>query len=98
DDLARSLARRADHARAEDQSHAVPEERLPEGLGYVRSLARQELRGVAEEGDLRAESPQRLRPLAADRAAAEDREVSGPLGELEDGLAREEARLVEPRN
>ena len=98
DDLACRAVLHGGDPGAEDQAHPVPEQRLPDDLAAVRVVARQELRGVARERDLRPEPSERLRQLAAHRAAAQHREVARSLGELEHGLAGEEARFDEPRD
>ena len=75
EDLAGSHAGDVDDRHPEGEAHPVLQERLPDDLGRVRILARQELRGIAQERHLRAEAAERLRQLASDRPAAHDRQT-----------------------
>ena len=60
-------------------------------VGGVGVLAGEELGPDVEDGDVGAEAREGLGQLAADRAAADDRQAAGQLGQVEDGLVGEVA-------
>ena len=65
-----------DRLHAEDQLDAVPSQLLAEGVAERRGLAGQHVLGPLDQGHVAAEPAHDLGHLGADRAAAEDQQVT----------------------
>ena len=79
----------ADDRRFEVKPHAVGFHRRAHDRREVGVLARQDAGRHVDQRDVAAQAPERLRELAADRAAADDDERRHGLAQVEHRLVRQ---------
>jgi hypothetical protein len=84
--------------RFEVEAHAFLEHAPVDDVRHVGVLARKDARRDVDDGDIAAQPAERLRHLAADRAAADDDEVRHVLAQVEQRLVGERAGLGEARD
>ena len=76
---------------------AIARERIGQDLRGVAFFLGQEQRLLLRDDGLRSEAAERLRQLAAERAAADDQQAARQLGQVEDVLVGQIAGLDEAR-